>query len=622
MFIAEPGNDRVRKVTPTGTISTFAGTGTEGYSGDGGPATAAQLNGPVGLATDSLGNLYIAEQSNNRVRKVTPTGTITTFAGTGTAGYSGDGGPATSAKLSNPNGLVVDANGDLLIADTSNSRIRKVDSTGTITTVAGNGSSGATSDGVPATSTTLGWPSGVAVDGAGSFYIAEASGSRVRRVSPTGTITTVAGNGTHGQSGDGGPATSAQLGESHDVATDSAGNLYISDRDFHKVRKVTTSGTIGTVAGTGTAGYSGDGGPGTGAQLDTPGGVAIAGADLYIADYLNNRVRRVESATTITPTTTIPTTIPTTTSSTTTTTIPTTTTTSSTTTTTVPVAAFPSDDCNAGSTVVSGWTQNVYSSLRTLATGSSTSACVALEQGSTHLGGKVVVSTAGPVTPSTDDDQSACANPANAGDYHLIRDLSVLSRPFRIEAKVRPSAAAPTEVWVCVKADTVTKRLIVPTRVAGVPTFVADSTSPHSPAYASPAGPAGKASSTCQALGGQAGRLLNLQVGGTPAWLYTWQESPTRTHVCVRAGTGATDGGRLTIDRLGGVNVVLTDASADRSPCAQQVVDDVGPPPFWIYTSSGSSTPAWACLKVGSTFARVKVDTAGGQGIVTFTRDA
>jgi sugar lactone lactonase YvrE len=225
-------------VSTSGTITTFAGNGTQGFSGDGGPATSAGLSYPGGVAVDAAGNLYIADTSNHRVRKVSTSGTITTVAGNGTFGFSGDDGPATNATLSYPTEVAVDAVGNLYIADTGNLRVRKVSASGTITTVAGNGIYGFSGDGGPATNASLVIPRGVAVDAVGNLYIADYGNSRVRKVSSWGTITTVAGNGSPGFSGDGGPATSAALGYPRGVAVDAAGNLYIADTDNNRVRKV------------------------------------------------------------------------------------------------------------------------------------------------------------------------------------------------------------------------------------------------------------------------------------------------------------------------------------------------------------------------------------------------
>jgi sugar lactone lactonase YvrE len=220
------------------TITTIAGTGGYGGSGDGGPATSAQLWDPRGVAVDSDGNIYIADPGNYRIRKVDSSGNITTFAGNGTPGYSGDGESATSAQLNNPNGIAVDSLGNIYIADQYNYRIRKVDSDGKITTIAGNGTPGYSGDGGPATSAQLYNPSGVAVDSDGNIYIADNNNYRVRKVDSSGKITTFAGTGTAGYSGDGGPATLAQLNWPYGVAVDSVGNIYIADRSNNRIRKV------------------------------------------------------------------------------------------------------------------------------------------------------------------------------------------------------------------------------------------------------------------------------------------------------------------------------------------------------------------------------------------------
>jgi sugar lactone lactonase YvrE len=294
-YIADAGNNRIRKVNPSGVITTIAGNGTAGYSGDGGLATSAELDSPSGVAVDGAGNVYIVDAYNQRIRKVNASGIITTVAGNGTAGYGGDGGPATSAELDYPSRLSADRAGNLYVADTLNERIREVNTSGIITTVAGNGAYGYSGDGGPATSAELDYPTDVAVDGAGNLYIADADNSRIREVNASGIITTIAGNGTAGYSGDGGLATSAELDSPSGVAVDGAGNVYIVDAHNEHIRKVNASGIITTVAGNGAAGYSGDGGPATSAELWGPVGVAVDGAgNLYIADFGNTRIRKVD----------------------------------------------------------------------------------------------------------------------------------------------------------------------------------------------------------------------------------------------------------------------------------------------------------------------------------------
>ena len=294
LYIADTGNHRIHKVDSAGVISTVAGSGTAGFSGDSSAATAAQLNTPADVAPDGAGNLYITDRGNERIRKVDSAGVISTVAGSGTAGFSGDGGAATAAQLNEPYGVAVDSSGNLYIAEWNNNRIRKVNSAGVISTVAGTGTAGFSGDGGAATAAQLSNPQDVALDAAGNLYIADVNNNRIRKVNSAGVISTVAGTGTAGFSGDGGAATSAQLHWPRGVALDGAGNLYIVDNNNHRIRKVDSSGSISTVAGTGTAGYSGDGGAATSAQLSNPRGVALDGAgNLYIADTSNNRIRKV-----------------------------------------------------------------------------------------------------------------------------------------------------------------------------------------------------------------------------------------------------------------------------------------------------------------------------------------
>jgi uncharacterized protein (TIGR03437 family) len=288
IYIADTSDDRICKVSG-GIVTLIAGGGQQGYAGDGGPAAASSLNQPFGVAVDAAGNVYIADTYNNVIRKVSTTNIITTFAGNGTAGYAGDGGPAASAELALPFGVAVDAAGNVYIADTENHLVRKVSTTGTITTVAGNGSAFYAGDGMPATSVGISNVTGVAVDSAGNLYIATFQGFRVLKVT-NGIVTTVAGNGSDVDSGDGGPATSAGLGEPDGVAVDSAGNVYIAEQLYAGIREV-SNGTINTIAGNGTPGFSGDGGSATSAEIGTDDGIAVGGGKIYIADMVNDRIR-------------------------------------------------------------------------------------------------------------------------------------------------------------------------------------------------------------------------------------------------------------------------------------------------------------------------------------------
>ena len=283
-------------------ITTVAGIGVQGFSGDRGPATEAGLDKPMDVAVDDAGNLFIADAYNDRIRKVdAQTGVITTVAGGGGQGFSGDGMFARDAELNHPKGIAVDRAGNLFIADNFNSRIRRVDAqTGIIDTVAGNDGIGFSGDGGRAASASLALPIGVDVDGQGNLLIADTDSSRIRRVdSQTWVITTVAGTGKFGFGGDGGPATSASLNEPRRVAVDDAGNLFIADTFNHRIRRVDAqTGVITTVAGNGRAGFSGDGGPATSASLNNPRGVAVdSTGNLFIADMVNQRIRKVDAQT-------------------------------------------------------------------------------------------------------------------------------------------------------------------------------------------------------------------------------------------------------------------------------------------------------------------------------------
>lgn len=301
LLIADTDNERVRKVSPNGIITTVAGDGYYRYGGDGGPAASALLNTPRLIAVDNAGRLFIADTNNHRIRQVDTQGTITTVAGDGIGSYSGDGGPAASAALLYPSGVAVDNAGDLFIADSGNNRVRKVSVGGAISTVAGNGTPGYSGDGGPATSAALNDPYGVAVDNAGNLFIADSGNNRIRKVNPAGAITTVAGNGVAGQSGDGGSALTAELDQPHGIAVDAAGNLFIADWWNDQVRKVSSAGAITTIAGGGGGGYLGDGGPATSALLYFPAAVAVdKEGNIFIGDSANNAIRMVNPAGTIT----------------------------------------------------------------------------------------------------------------------------------------------------------------------------------------------------------------------------------------------------------------------------------------------------------------------------------
>ena len=275
-------------------INTVAGNGTEGYSGDNGPATSATLDRPWHTALDTSGNLYIADAQNNCVRKMNTAGVITTFAGNNIQGYSGDNGPATAAELYYPDAIATDHMGNVFIADVYNNCVRKVDAAGIITTYAGTTIQGYNGDSIAASTAKLCWPFGVATDNAGNLYIADACNNRIRKVNTAGIITTIAGDGTMGFGGDGGPATAAQFHVVQGVAIDNSNNVYISDEDNYRIRKVGIDGIINTIAGNGTEGSLGDGGPATAAELPLLPSVGVAGdGTVYIPCYGGQNVRKV-----------------------------------------------------------------------------------------------------------------------------------------------------------------------------------------------------------------------------------------------------------------------------------------------------------------------------------------
>ena len=272
-------------------ITTFAGTGTAGTNGDHGAATSAQLNNPEGVAVDIRGNVYIADDGNHKVRLVNSAGIITTYAGTGGYGYSGDGGKATSAYFNSLTGVAVDLSGNMYIADQPNNNIRLVTSSGIITTFAGTGTAGRSGDGGKASSAQLQFPNGVAVDISGNVYIADYGNYKVRLVNSAGIITTYAGTGGYAYSGDGGAATSAQLNGPNGVAVNSVGTIYIADSNNYVIRMVNSAGIITTFAGTGrVAGSAGDGGVPTSCLLGYPSAVAVDTSNrVYVID--DNKIR-------------------------------------------------------------------------------------------------------------------------------------------------------------------------------------------------------------------------------------------------------------------------------------------------------------------------------------------
>lgn len=298
IYISDDLNERIRRVTPLGIITTVAGNGTPGFSGDGGPATNAELSEPAGLWVDASGNLYIIDYFIDAIRKVNTSGIITTVAGIPlTNGYSGDGGQATAAELNEPEDIAFDNTGNFYITDWGNNRIRKVNTSGIISTVAGNGVSGFSGDGGPATDAEL-TPAGVCLDVSNNLYITDEAGNRVRKVSSSGIISTIAGNGLTGFSGDGGPATDAEFYYFGVITIDANNNLYVSDINNTRIRKISTSGIISTIAGNGLNGFSGDGGPATDAEFTYMPYIRCGvNNDLYICDTYNNRIRIISNIT-------------------------------------------------------------------------------------------------------------------------------------------------------------------------------------------------------------------------------------------------------------------------------------------------------------------------------------
>jgi hypothetical protein len=296
IYIADDFNHRVRKINVvTGSITTIAGTGLQGFAGDGGLATAAQLSNPDGVAVDNAGNVYIADYNNHRIRKIDPTGTITTICGNGTQSSTGDGSVSTAATIDGPGHICVDPTGNLYITEYNSNKVRKIAITGTITTFCGTGANSNTGDGGLATAATIANPWEIASDASGNIFVASYFGDYVRKIATNGTITAYAGqSGISGYGGDGGAATSASLNSVTGLAANDLGDVFIADSANHRIRKVIPTGTISTYAGTGAFGFSGDNGLSTAAQIYGPnGGMATFGCALYILDVGNARIRKV-----------------------------------------------------------------------------------------------------------------------------------------------------------------------------------------------------------------------------------------------------------------------------------------------------------------------------------------
>lgn len=302
IYFSEVGNSVVHKIATDGIITTVAGmVGQFGFSGDGDIATSAKLNFPTGIGVDTDGNLYICDKENHRIRKVDTSGNITTVAGNGTEGSDGDGGQAISAQLNTPQGVVIDADGNLYICDDLNNKIRKVNINGIITTIAGTGGYGFSGDDGLATAAELKGPVDIDIDNAGNIFFAD--DDRIRKIDLNGIITTVAGKQSFDEfNGDGGLAIDAKFNEPRGVIVDASGNIFITDSSNHRIRKVTTDGIINTIVGTGSfgffgGGFNGDGQSGTDTQLKSPSDIVIDGAgNIIIADYKNHRIRKLNSS--------------------------------------------------------------------------------------------------------------------------------------------------------------------------------------------------------------------------------------------------------------------------------------------------------------------------------------
>jgi sugar lactone lactonase YvrE len=296
LYIADRGYNRIRKISADGIITTIAGTGSPSFSGDGGPATNASINFPLGVTFDVSNNIYFSDRDNNRVRKIDEAGIITTFAGNGMVGDTGDGGPSTAAEFNGPGSLKFDRFGNLYVSDLFNNRIRMVNTAGIITTIAGTGVSVNNGDGGLATAAGVYNPYGIVFDNTGNLYFTEYEGNRIRKINTAGIITTIAGNDTAGFRGDSGLAINAEVNHPDDIAIDASGNLYITDQGNQRVRKITTDGSINTIAGNGLFGYNGDSEDALLMEFKDPTGILIDHAgSLYIADLGNDRIRYIRN---------------------------------------------------------------------------------------------------------------------------------------------------------------------------------------------------------------------------------------------------------------------------------------------------------------------------------------
>ena len=294
LYICDAGNNRIRKIDSTGIIHTIAGTGVAGFSGDGGPAVNAEINVPVALVLSYNREIYFCEQNSERVRKINSSRIIETIAGNGAMGYDGDGGPATQASLFVPEAVTLDSVGNIYIGDWSNNVIRKVNTAGIISTIAGTGIAGYSGDGGPAILAQLHNPAGLVFDKRGNLLFCDETNNVVRKISPAGIISTIVGNGVIGYSGDGGPAVHASINGPGFLIMDGLGNLFFSDIFNYCVRMVDNTGIIKTVAGNGLSGWGGDGGPANAQVLAKPCGLALDTlGNLYISDAVNNNIRKV-----------------------------------------------------------------------------------------------------------------------------------------------------------------------------------------------------------------------------------------------------------------------------------------------------------------------------------------